>query len=257
MTHLYHGWRSPLIAHLHCFIDLTESETAALASLETPSHLLGHGRLLQEEGQPFTAGYILNDGWAMRHKDLSDGRRQVLDFVLPGDFVGLEGTVVRSADHTVTALTDVRISRFAFDHLEHIIHDHPRLVTAMVWLAVRQRTVLAEHLLSLGRRSARERVAHVLLEIWRRLYVRGLGADHHCFHMPITQTVLADALGLSTVHINRCLSQLAKAGLVEKRRDTVSIIDLPGLKRAADFESGYLSEVPVAAGMSRTYESPR
>lgn len=238
------GTYSPLIMHLQCAIDLSNAEIAALESFEASAETVPAGRQLDREGEQHNGAYIVQAGWAMRHKDLSDGRRQILDFVLPGDVLGIEGSVLRRADHSVTALTELQVSRFTFDGLESLLRQQPRLVAALVWQSACQRAVFAEHLVSLGRRSACERVAHLLLEVWRRLKMRGLAPDH-AFRMPVTQVILADALGLSVVHMNRSLRQLARDGLVEKNRDCVTIIDLPGLVGIAAFDAGYLNETPM------------
>lgn len=256
MTRQSDSQHSPLIAHIQSAIDLSDRDLAALRSLETASETVPSGRSLVREGKAFERAYILKDGWAIRHKDLSDGRRQILDFVLPGDFVGIEGSVQRRADHSVTTLTEVQMSPFPFDRVENLIREHPRLITALVWLGTRQRAIFAERLVSLGRRSAQERVAHLLVEIWRRLKIRGLSADRS-FRMPVTQAVLADALGLSVVHVNRSLRQLTRAGLVEKGRETVSISDLTGLLEVAGFEGAYLNDGPAPDELVQFLERTR
>lgn len=186
----------------------------------------------------------MKQGWAVRHKDLADGRRQILDFVLPGDLVGVEAKIQPVADHTVTTLTDLAASPLPLSDLDALVDAHPRLAMAFVWLGARQMAIFSEHLLSLGRRSASERIAHLVLELWRRLRLRGL-ADGQTFDVPITQSVMADALGLSNVHVNRSLRVLEKRGLMEKRREQVKILDLGALAREAQFDAGYLAERSV------------
>lgn len=242
------GGHSPLLAHVQYALALSPAEAVALRSLEAQSEARPRGTTLDVEGEPYSVGYIVKTGWAIRHKDLSDGRRQVLDFVLPGDIVGIEGCILRTADHSVTALTDLTVSPFPFARIEELIHEQPRLVTALVWYGARQRAVFAEHLMSLGRRSAQERLAHLLVEAWRRLDIRGL-TDDVSFRMPVTQAVLADVMGLSVVHVNRSLGQLSSDGLVRKERETVTILDLDGLIEAAGFEGGYLNDAPMPERM--------
>ena len=193
------------------------------------------------EGSYFETGFIVKEGWAIRHKDLADGRRQILDFVLPGDLVGIEAKIQPIADHTVTTLTDLRVSPLQFRDLDALLDLHPRLAMALVWVGARQMAVFSEHILSLGRRSASERIAHLILEIWRRLRLRGL-ASGQTFEMPVTQAVMADALGLSNVHVNRSLRSLEKRGLVVKRREKVEILDLGALALEAQFDAQYLAQ---------------
>lgn len=247
------GQRSPLVAHLRCAIELTDAEIAALCSFTSGATQVPKNEALEREGEPRQAVQVVNSGWAIRHKEVPDGGRQILDFVLPGDIVGVEGSVVRRADHTVTALTDLEVSHVPFGRIDTLVREHPRLVNALIWSAARQQAVFAEHLLSLGRRNAYARVAHLLVEVWRRLSVRGLAVDH-TFRMPVTQDVLADTLGLSVVHVNRTLAQLTRNGLAEKQRDSVKIVDLPGLVDAAQFDYGYLRDAPMPDEMLRNLE---
>lgn len=227
--------------------------TTDLQFLAGRAEIMPKGQLLESEGWPQKEIYVVKDGWAMRHKDLPDGRRQVLDFVLPGDLVGVEAGALQRADHTVTALTDIVVSRFPFQRIEDLIREHPRVATALLWIAARQRAVVAEHLVDVGRRSGVERIAHLVVELWLRLKTRGLAAEH-TFRMPVTQDTLADALGLSVVHVYRCLRELARAGLVEKNREMVTIRDLPGLLEVAGFEAAYLTDVlPMSDEMAEAF----
>lgn len=238
-----------LIAHLQSAVDLTEPEKAALNALANDNiAVLSKDKVLATEGDPHHGVYIVRSGWAIRHKDLPNGDRQVLDFVLPGDLVGIEGCVLPRADHSVTALTDLRLAHCSFERTEKLLRDHPRLIAALVWSVAGQRTIFAEHLVSLGRRSAYERIAHLIVEMYHRLHVRGL-ADNQTFSMPVTQGVLADMLGLSVVHVNRSLRRLAQDRLIEKHRDTVKINDLAALITMVPFNDRYLDHAPMPEGM--------
>jgi CRP-like cAMP-binding protein len=255
MTSRPDGRGSPFILHLRSGVQLSQAEASALESLERGARTLPRDTCLETEGQPLEQAYVIKEGWAIRHKDLRDGRRQVLDFVLPGDIVGPEGCVQPVADHSVTALTDLTATAFGLHRLEQLTREQPRVVTALVWVGARQRAVFAEHLLSLGRRTATERVAHVLLEIWRRLAVRGLCEDYR-FRLPVTQAVLADTLGLSHVHVNRCLRDLGRGQLIGRQREMVSILDVEGLVSAAQFDASYLDGLPMPEDLRRAAARP-
>lgn len=243
-----------LIAHIQTAIELTEGEKTALNTLANRSiTVLSKGQVLETAGYPHEAVYVVRDGWAIRHKDLSNGNRQVLDFVLPGDLVGIEGCVLSQADHTVTALTDLRVARGSFEKSGDLLRDYPRLIAGLVWSGARQRAILSEHLVSLGRRSAYERIAHLIVEMYHRLEVRGL-TDDQTFSMPVTQGVLADMLGLSVVHVNRSLRRLAQDGFIEKHRDTVKIKDLEGLLRRVPFDDRYVDYTPMPKAMLRALD---
>lgn len=236
--------RSALVRHLQHAIELGDPELAALASLESRPQELERGTTLVKEGEPYTSAYVLQAGWVIRHKDLIDGRRQVVDFMIPGDLIGVEGSAFHIADESVTALTVVKASPFDPDRIPELFRGHARLGAALAWRFARDRAVLAERVMSLGRRTAYEKIAHVILELWRRLQVRDL-SDNLSFWMPASQSVLADLLGLSTVHVNRTLRKMARDGLLRKDQDHIYILDLEGLVRVAEFHDAYVVGAPV------------
>ena len=190
------AWESPLTRKLSVFVDLQETERAFLADLEADTtHLPSHAELVCR-GQQQEKGYIVRDGWAVRSKTLSDGRRQVIDVVLPGNIVGLYHHVSPVAEETITAIKPMIVSAFQPGRMIEMFTGHPRLASAIAWLAAREDQILAERLVSMGRRSAFERLAHLFLELWERLRIRGLAGNGR-LPVPLTQQIIADALGLS------------------------------------------------------------
>lgn len=246
-------WHSPLTRKLEVFVELTPEDRAFLRELESNAVPVGaHAQLVVQE-ELWDDCYVLSDGWAMKYKSFEDGRRQVVDFVLPGDFVALQANVFRVADHSVSMLSDGTASRFEPERVTELFARFPKLAAAIVWTTACQESILAERIASLGRRSAYERVAHILVELWSRLRIRGL-TDSDSFAMPVTQSLLADALGLSVVHVNRTLRRLRNDGLIRRESRSVTILDFPGLNRVAGFEDDYLHHTGIPRRMSRELE---
>jgi CRP-like cAMP-binding protein len=160
---------SPLALHLGQSITFTPAEAEALGSLERETVQVRDHTTLVQEGDPQHQGYIVKSGWLARHHSLSDGREQILDFVIPGDLPGLEGCVLDAADHSVTTLADATVAPFSFAKLQEIVSEHPRLATAMIWSGANDKAALGQRLTSLGRRTAYEAAAHLIFTMWQRL----------------------------------------------------------------------------------------
>lgn len=172
------------------------------------------GELLLAEGTADGPLYTLLSGWAMRFKTLSDGRRQILNVLLPGDFIGLQQKMDHAARHGVQALTDVRLCSFARDAIWQLHRAAPSLGYDITWLAAHEQGLLDNTLLSVGRRNGMERLAAVLLALYQRARPFQADADDAGLVFPLTQQHLADALGLSLAHTHRSMRQLQQRGLV-------------------------------------------
>jgi len=183
---------------------------------------------------------LLQEGWASCYKDLPDGRRQIITFSVPGDCLGLRSVLLRTADHSFTAITDATVSAVDAPQVLRSVTEFPRLGAALLWAASRDEAMVVEHLVSIGRRSAIERTAHFFMELAERLNLIGLATETE-FECPLSQFVLADALGLTSIHINRVLRQLRELNLLTIRKKTVTIHDLAGLRKLAGYRGGYLS----------------
>jgi CRP-like cAMP-binding protein len=179
--------------------------------------------------------YTVLSGWAMRHKMLPGGRRQILNFVLPSDLIGLQASVLDEMQHSVEALTDMVLCVFPRERLWQLYSHHPSLAFDLTWIASREEQMLDEHLLSIGRRSALERVAFVLLHLFVRAEQVGL-ARNDAIQFPFTQQHLADALGMSLVHTNKTLKRLTATHAVRWRNRTFEILDREALTRIAGYQ---------------------
>lgn len=232
---------SPLTKKLSAFVALSDVDLETLARFHRRRRSFRSGHEMIHEGQSNAVAFILAEGWACSYKILQDGERQIVDFQIPGDFLGLRSILFRTSDHSIEAVTPIEASEvLASDILDAFSHA-PRLATAVLWAASRDEAMVVEHLVNLGRRSAEERMAHFLLELGARLKLVGLGNETG-FDCPLTQYHLADTLGLSAVHVNRVLRQLREEGLVTFQKGRVAFDDFGRLRELASFDTAYLDQ---------------
>ena len=189
--------------------------------------------------------YVNHDGWLLRYKILHDGSRQIVDFILPGQIFGVQACLFKNSLYSVAAITDASLSVVSFDMIDRVFERSPRLAKALFWSAVCEAAICAEHLIDAARRSAYQRISHLLLELFVRLKAARL-TDGMSFTMPLTQELIGDALGLTTVHVNRTVRSLREDKLIAIEGKTVTIIDFEALSRLCDFENSYLSESALA-----------
>lgn len=173
--------------------------------------------------------YTLLRGWTFRHTTLPDGRRQVLNYGLPGDFMGLQMSLLGEMEHTVTALTDVTLCVFDRERLWDLFKNYPELSYNITWMAAREELILDGHLVALGQRPAAERLAYLLLHLYRRAEQVNL-AGNDSMEAPFTQGQLADALGLTPVHTSRSIKRLERDGFIRWRRPILQFMDRRGLE---------------------------
>jgi CRP-like cAMP-binding protein len=226
---------------LSAFVSLSEAERAVVSDVERRRRRFPARHDLVNQGQNGQSAYILTQGWASSYKILHDGARGVVDIQIPGDFLGLRSILFNAPDQSVESLTPVEVSVVSQALLMETFAKAPRLATALQWAASRDEAIVAEHLVGMGRRKAPERLAHFLLELSARLNLVGLGTKDG-YACPLTQYVLADALGLSAVHLNRVLRELREDELLDFHNGRVSFLDFDGLVAMADFDGSYLDQ---------------
>ena len=239
MTSVLSNQDSPLARKLFSYVRLTGDEFEVVSDLHRRRRNFAVGMDMIYQGQIDQSAYVLASGWACSYKILSDGTRQIVGFQIPGDFLGLRSVLFRTADHNVEPITPVQASEVSQRDLLTVFSKTPRLATAVLWAASRDEAMVVERLIDLGRRSSTERMAHFLLELGARLQLVGLG-DKTGYKCPLSQYLLADALGLSAVHVNRVLRELREAGLVTFQRGRVVFDNYKGLVQLAGFDRGYL-----------------
>ena len=190
-------------------------------------------------GQELDHSTLLLDGLMCRYKDLSGGQRQITEIHVPGDFADLHSFTLKHLDHNIMTLTPCTIAKSPHARIQKLCEDFPRLARIMWFSTNLDACIHREWELSLGRRTAIERTAHLFCELYLRLGIVGLTAGN-TFDLPLIQAELAECLGLTSVHVNRVLRELREQGLVEFRSGRVTIADLEGLKRVAEFDPAYL-----------------
>ncbi|WP_244264833.1 Crp/Fnr family transcriptional regulator [Vreelandella boliviensis] len=232
---------TPLAKKLGAFVALSTSDLSLLSGLHRRRKALVAGRDLVHQGQSDQIAYILAAGWVCSYKILPDGSRQIVDFQIPGDFLGLRSALLHTSDRSIESVTDIEVSEVLVRDLLNVFAQNLRLATAVLWAASRDEAMVVEHLVNIGRRSAVERMAHFLLELGSRLTLVGMG-DKSGYTCPLTQYHLADALGLTAVHVNRVLRQLRENGLLTFRNGVVTFDNYQGLATLVDFDPTYLDQ---------------
>lgn len=217
---------------------LTEAERALLDTFPVHVREIGRDRDLVREGDRATHCMLLLEGFACRYRTLADGRRQIVSFQIAGDFMDLQGFVLQRVDHSIAALTPSRIAAIPYTVLAEMVQ-HPNL-TRLLWCDTAiDAAIHREWIVNLGRRTAYQRISHVLCELVTRLQMVGLATGGAC-DLPLTQSELADATGLSTVHVNRVIQELRRDGLIELRGRNFTALNWDELKTAAEFDPSYL-----------------
>lgn len=222
---------------LPLFLSHTEEELALVQFLKRREITLEANETLIHEGQGDTRLFTLLEGWAFRFKTLSDGRRQILNFLLAGDFIGVQQKMSDAAAHGVVTLTPARLCVFDRDALWQLHRSQPSMGFNVTWLTAHEESLVDDNLLSIGRRSAEERVATALILLYKRAAaLRGHGdADPgRGVPFPPTQQHLADALGLSLAYTNKTLRRLEQRGLFRIADGRLALLDPKALARMAD-----------------------
>ena len=230
---------NPLSRKIESFIRLRPEDRAALEQVALTVHRLGpRETIIQEGDRPGVVNLIL-EGWACRYKQLEDGRRQIISFFLPGDMCDPYVFLFRAMDQSIGTLTPVRYARIPHDTIRALTAQSQDLAEALWWDMMIGAEIQREWTVSLGRRTATERLAHLFCELSVRLELVGLTNGRDC-EVPVTQADLGDAVGLSTVHVNRTLQELRSLGLISLRGRHLTILDEDRLRRLALFNPSYL-----------------
>jgi CRP-like cAMP-binding protein len=217
------------------FRDFTADELAFVTRFKSGELTAEAGSTILSQGSSSAYVFTALSGWGMRYKDLEDGRRQILNYVFPGELVGLQGALLREMEHSVQALTDMVLCVFERARMWELYARYPSLAYDITWLAAREEKMLEEHLFTVGQRTARERLAYLVLHIFDRARRLGMTDGEFTMAMPLTQQHMADSLGLSLVHTNKTLRHLYNDRLIEWKRRSLTILDPDGLKDAASW----------------------
>jgi CRP-like cAMP-binding protein len=234
-THPLAGFLRDIVAHEH----LSEKDRSAIFDLPFRVRKLDAGSYLVREGSlPAQCG-VLVDGYAYRQKVTGDGSRQIIAICIPGDAVDLQNIFLDISDHAVQMLTRGTVADIPRESLQQLVLTRPQIGKAVIQLTLIEASIVREWVVNVGRRDARERIAHVLCEFAVRLEARGL-MSFNGFELPMTQEQLADATGLTSVHVNRVLKGLELDGLISRRRRHIQFPDWRALQDVGDFSRTYL-----------------
>jgi CRP-like cAMP-binding protein len=223
------------LRQLPAFREFEDQELAFVSRFKRGELAVDKGATFILEGHHSAHLYTILSGWAFRYKLMHDGRRQILNYIMPGDLAGLQGSLTGEMQHSVEALSPMLLCIFEREQLYELYRNHPGLAFDITWLASREEQMLDENLLSVGRRSAIERAAYLLAFIASRAHAVGLNGGP-TIRIPITQQHIADTLGLSLVHTNKTIRKLIDRKLVTWREGSCDVLDLEGLMTIARWE---------------------
>jgi CRP-like cAMP-binding protein len=232
---------SPFARKLSTYFDLSPEDLRELEVVYNRRRKFRAGQDLISQGQNNHSAYILEQGWACSYVILPNGGRQIVAFHIPGDMLGQRSVLFRGSDHSVEPITPIEACEVLVSDLMEAFTKTPKLATAVLWASSRDVAMLVGNLVGMGRRTAAQRTAHCLLELGIRLRELGLG-ETRAYACPLTQYQLADALGLSAVHVNRVLRDMHEAGLMTFQKGKVRFDDFDRLVAFADFDRAYLDD---------------
>lgn len=236
-----------LIRKLESIATLSDTERQAIQGLPVRIHHLNARQDIVRDGDQPTHCCLVLEGWACRYKLLRQGKRQIMSFHIPGDIPDLQSLHVRTMDHSLATLTKAIVAFIPHESLRELTARHPGLAAAFWRDTLIDSGIFREWLVSMGRRSAFEHVAHLFCELYLKLQAVGLAGNFRC-PLPMTQTDLADALGLTPVHINRVLKEMRGQTLITLRSNALVIEAWDELLRVSEFDSTYLQLEKRAVG---------
>ena len=230
---------NPFVKKLSALADLSAGDRSALEAATMRSRRYVARQDLIREGDEPGPMFVMLEGWACRYKILPTGTRQIMAFLMPGDACDLHIKLLAEMDHGIQALTPAVVATVSKAEMEALMSDHPNVASAMYSAQLVDEGIMRAWIVSMGRRSSSERVAHLICELYLRARNIGLTEGEE-FSLPLSQLVLADALGMTAVHINRVLKELRISGAMALKRGSVTIIDPIKLVKIAGFDENYL-----------------
>ena len=222
---------------------LDDADLSIMDLYKTGHRTIPAGTDFIRQGEPVVELFTLLEGWAFHYRLLEDGRRQITRVLLPGDFIGFQADLPAPAENAAQALTGCSFCVFPYEKVKNMIREQPDLASRLLWTIARDEARVEELLTSIGRRSARERVALFLLELYYRVRLRHSEPLGSKIPLPLTQEHIGDALGLTSVHVNRTLRELREAHLLVVSKRTLQILDPDGLAIEAGCDPHQISRL--------------
>lgn len=220
--------------------DISPEEEQAIRAMCTDVREFPADRVVVRRAHQIKESLLLLDGWAARTKDLRDGGRQISELGFAGDFMDMHGFTLKRLDHNIVAITPCRFAVASHDRIRKTLEQHPHLARVYWTMTNVDAAIHREWTLSLGRRSALSRMAHLFCETLERLKIVDLAGSGVSYDFPLTQQELGECIGLTSVHVNRTLQALRRQGLIGVGNRRVTILDLPGLQAVGEFDPDYL-----------------
>jgi CRP-like cAMP-binding protein len=238
--------RHRLLRKLESIASLTEEEKQALLSLPMTVKELPADRDIVSLGERPNACCLILDGWACRYKMLPEGGRQIMSFHIPGDVPDLQSLYLKTMDHSLGTIVPTKVALIQHRDMHDVIRRFEGISTALWRDSLIDAAIFREWMVGIGRRSSHQRIAHLLCEMATKLRAVGLN-DGHTYPWPVTQQELADALGLTDVHVNRVLRDLRRDGLIAMARGVFTATDWDRLSELGQFDPGYMHMDPGIA----------
>jgi CRP-like cAMP-binding protein len=236
----------PFVTRLLQYVDLGFADLNSLQAIIDSDLLVRRRGDLIVDGDEFRKLCFVREGYAVRYKLLRNGKRQILNVILPGDIVGIPGSFFEKAIYSVSAITDVAMTACALDAYVQLCYRRPQFALALTWIAVQEATTYAEHIIDIGRRTPIERLSHFLLELHARLRIVGR-AEAMGFLLPFSQEIMADVLGLSVPHLNRMMQRLRSERLIAGSERRIEFVDRGALQALAHYQPYELAQIPLPA----------
>jgi len=237
---LFSGTDNPLSLHLSAFGKLSNADRDLLDDMigKRVRVLPARHDIIREGDKPNYINVVL-DGWAQRYKQLADGRRQILSFFVSGDLCDANVFILKAMDHSISTITPVRLAEISKQDFRQMVDASPRIAEALWWAELVTVAIQREWTTNIGQRTAYERIAHLFCELFVRLSAVGLTDGCEC-EFPLTQTDIADATGLTQVHVNRTIQEMRRDGLIDLRNRRLTVHHLHRLMEVALFNPNYL-----------------
>ena len=233
------GSSNPLVLKLRSLSELTSSDVEVLHDVSSKVFNVEAGTVLVAEDERPNGVYLIMKGMACRYKLRSSGARQIMAYLIPGDCGDPDATLLARMDHSIQTMSASEVVEIETSVFSNLLQAHPTIARALRLAALVDEATLREWLLNVGRRSALERIAHLLCELLLRHRAVGFAANDR-YAMPLSVRDLADTIGLSSVHVNRAMSELRQRSLVRQEGDSVDILDEAALRELAEFKPNYL-----------------
>ncbi len=226
------------------FKPINDLELAFINEMKRDHLVCPPGGEIIAAGQDQAELYTLYAGWAIRCKTLPDGRRQILNILLPGDLIGLQGAMFEAAAYSVEAITEVQLCLLPRRKMWSLFENMPELAFDVTWLGSREESIVDENLTSTGQRTAAERIAALIIQLYKRLNVLGM-VINGAMPFPLTQQHIADTLGLSLVHTNKSLAKLRKLGMFSQTNSTLLLSNPKALESLAQYFEEEVAKRPL------------